>query len=129
MIRLLILDDEREFCQQLAKRLKNEPYPQFMVETATTVEQAQQLVLQTTIQFDIFLIDLELGQPPDGIEVMKRLHHISPSTDTVIIKGGFNPNITLWAYEAGTHCLFTESAISKVMVVFNTILNKSITIE
>ena len=125
MIRLLILDDDRHFCQQLARRLRNEPYPQFVVETATTIEQAYQVVSQISTPFDIFLIDLQLGESLDGIEVMKLLHQVSPSTDTVIIKGGFNPNTALRAYEAGaSRCLFTQSAIGEVVVVLRSIYEK-----
>jgi GAF domain-containing protein len=101
MTRVLVVDDEEWSCRIVTERLSREPG--FDVMYVTTGAAAQALVRAAPQPFDIFLLDLNLGDE-DGIELLRMLRAISPTSDAVILTGHDDAGVSgLRAYEAGAY--------------------------
>ncbi len=79
--RVLLVDDEDDFLQMLAERLKVRG---LSVVTANTGEDAISEVGQQ--DFDVIIVDLSMPGL-DGIETTKRIKDICPSAEIIILTG------------------------------------------
>src|SRR4030042_517042 len=77
--RVLVVDDNEEFCQNLADILESRGYE---VSTANDGFKAIELVKQSG--FELVLMDVKMPQM-DGVETFKRVKDISPQTAVVMV--------------------------------------------
>jgi len=78
--KVLLIDDEEEFVETLAERLKTRG---LKVETATSGEQAVELAGKN---FDAVLLDLAMPGM-DGIATLKRMRQINPRLQIILLTG------------------------------------------
>ncbi|MGB0386412.1 MAG: GAF domain-containing protein [Ardenticatenaceae bacterium] len=132
MIRLLVLDDNQAFFHNLARRVRGEKEPCFVVQRAQGLLEARQMVANMIEPFDIFLIDLRLkskagkhARDVDGIEVMEELCAISPTSEAIIISGDSNPNTASRAYQAGASRYFSkDSPMAELLFTLRSLYEK-----
>ncbi len=105
MCYLLILDDDRLFCDTLKDVLMRSPNKAgFSIEACQEVSEAIDKVRATVEKrkpFDIMLIDQRLSYDTDGIEIMKELRKMSPDSDVIIFTGYGDMEGGQCAYAAG----------------------------
>jgi DNA-binding NtrC family response regulator len=80
-IRLLLVDDEKDFVNVIAKRLSKR---NFEVVKAFSGPEALRAIRKT--DFDIAIIDLKMEEM-DGIEVLKILNKMAPDLPVIILTG------------------------------------------
>ncbi|MCB9156857.1 MAG: GAF domain-containing protein [Caldilineaceae bacterium] len=106
MIRVLILDDEPNYCAMLKESIEEEDGLNVIVETAQSLKQAVQLVEQNPEGYDVFLIDFQLRdrggtERVDGLYAVKTLRALAPEAEAIILTGHDEPNLHVLAYQAG----------------------------
>ncbi|MCB0104451.1 MAG: response regulator, partial [Caldilineaceae bacterium] len=106
MIRVLILDDEPNYCDMLKESIEEEDGLNVIVETAQSLKQAVQLVEQNPEGYDVFLIDFQLRdrggtERVDGLYAVKTLRALAPEAEAIILTGHDEPNLHVLAYQAG----------------------------
>jgi len=115
-IRLLIVDDEDSFRIPLAERL-----PRYLsgctIAHARNGDEALQQVRQARGKFDVALIDQVLLQPPDGIEVMRRIRELYPRIQAIILTG-WETDAGLEALRAGAYRYIPKSSLSLEELAF-----------
>ena len=79
--RLLVVDDEAEMQRVFRKVLKR---PGFEVDTVSSAAQALELVRKR--KYDLLLIDIRMTSM-DGLELLVKLHDMTPETRAIIITG------------------------------------------
>ena len=79
--KVLLVDDEKEFLETLAMRLKNRG---LKVSAAETGEMAVERVQEES--FDAILLDLAMPGM-DGIETLKRLRELNPDSQVILLTG------------------------------------------
>jgi len=79
--KVLLVDDEKEFLETLAMRLKNRG---LKVSAAETGEMAVEKVQEES--FDAILLDLAMPGM-DGIETLKRLRELNPDSQVILLTG------------------------------------------
>jgi GAF domain-containing protein/ActR/RegA family two-component response regulator len=84
-IRILFVDNQVDAREWLAERLRRK-YA-FEVDCADNGEQALACVAMAQNVYDVVLLDMRLGQGPDGIEVMKSLQSAHPGVEVIIVTG------------------------------------------
>lgn len=94
-IRVLVVDDNAEFCAQL-KRLLDGVY---QVMTAVSGKQALKIVRQGGI--DAVLLDLDLGRGTDGLEVLEELHKVDPDLPVFMLTRDESPASVVQAMRRG----------------------------
>lgn len=80
-IRCLLVDDEVQFTEVLAKRLARR---RFSVETVMSGEKAIQILRKK--EFDIVVLDLKLTDM-DGIEILKIFKKMAPELPVIMLTG------------------------------------------
>ncbi len=93
--RILVIDDNRALIDILAVCLGEEGHT---VLIALTSDEGLKLV--TLFQPDLVLLDIVLPGM-NGIEVLKRIRSINPSTRVVMLTGNINPSVARTALELG----------------------------
>jgi len=121
MCRVLILDDDPHFCKTTSNLLRQvDEGHSYQTASATSVEEAIVQVKQAVASgkpFDVLLIDQRLSDNQDGIEVMKTLLHLSPSSDAIILTGLDSPDAGLRAYQAGAYRYMYKPIQTKELVM------------
>lgn len=112
-VRVLILDDELQFREELASSLEFWLSGGVWVTGAATAAEACSLAEAAARPYDAFLIDQLLGPGEDGIAAMERLRQISPDTEAIILTAADDPAIGLRAYEAGVYHYLPKLAIAQ----------------
>ncbi|MBW1667140.1 MAG: response regulator [Deltaproteobacteria bacterium] len=79
--RIILVDDEKEFAETLAERLRTRGYD---VATAFSGEQA--IAKLKEYNYDVAIVDV-LMPGVDGIEVLKEIKKIKPLTEVVMLTG------------------------------------------
>ncbi len=92
--KVLLIDDEEEFVETLAERLKTRG---LKVETATSGEQAVELAGKN---FDAVLLDLAMPGM-DGIATLKRLRQINPRLQIILLTGHATVKKSIQAMKLG----------------------------
>jgi DNA-binding response OmpR family regulator len=79
--RILIVDDERDFAETLAERLRLRSYDAHVV-----VSPVETLSLVDKIKPDVVLLDLNLPGI-SGIEILMTLRNVSPEVEVILLTG------------------------------------------
>ena len=80
-IKVLLVDDEEEFAEALAKRLE---LRDFRVTTAFSGKSALELIKK--IDFDVIILDIMMPEL-SGDEALKEIKHIKPLTEIIMLTG------------------------------------------
>ncbi len=80
-LRVLLIDDEEEFAQTLAERLKLRG---FRAEAASQVEEALGMIEEA--EWDVVVLDMVLDTQ-SGLEVLKRIKTIRPELPVILLSG------------------------------------------
>lgn len=78
---ILIVDDEPLICEYLKSALSRK---KLKVESASSLEETLKSIEKK--HYDLFLIDLKLGQQ-SGLELLDKLKHLSPGSLTIVMTG------------------------------------------
>lgn len=79
--RILLVDDERDFTETLAERLRNRD---LFVTTAFSGEEAIRVLKE--YNFDVAIVDVKMPGM-DGIEVLKEIKKLKPLTEVLMLTG------------------------------------------
>jgi DNA-binding NtrC family response regulator len=79
--KVLLIDDEKEFLDTLAERMRNRG---MVVETATSPKKALQLVEEGS--FDAVVLDLQMPEM-DGLEALRILKEKRPEIQVILLTG------------------------------------------
>jgi len=79
-IKLLVLDDEPDVCDIIELMFKHEG-----LEVYSTLNGEEALKIFHEQRPQIMLIDIKLGQPMDGIGVLRRIKEMDPSTYCIMV--------------------------------------------
>ena len=103
---VLIVDDEEQFAESLAERLRIRDY---LVSVAFTGKGAVDAVSHTN--FDVVILDVQL---PDlnGIEVLKKLKEIKPLTEVVMLSGHAQVETAIEGMKSGAFDFLVKPADS-----------------
>jgi DNA-binding response OmpR family regulator len=96
--RILIVDDERPFCDLLRMTLVPEGYA---VAVAASGETALAMARQT--EYDLALVDLMLGAGINGIQVMQKLREITPDITVIVLTAHASLDTAVQALRQGAH--------------------------
>lgn len=91
MIRVLFIDDNEAFLRSTVPRLEMHDCE---VVTASTIEQAFQRVRDKTAEFDIAIVDMVMGQDPEGgLKVLDEIRSTKPQIRNIVFTAFANdPN-------------------------------------
>jgi DNA-binding NtrC family response regulator len=112
-IRILIVDDEEEFCQTLAERLTLRHYH---VTTSYTGQDAIEKI--THFNYDIVILDVQMPGM-DGIDVLKEIKKLKPLTEVIMLTGNATVESAIEGMKLGAFDYLmkpceTEDLISKI---------------
>lgn len=100
--RLLVVDDEKDLLELLARRLKRKGYE---VESAHTAEEAVQLLKNQV--FDIGIYDIRLPKM-DGITLLKETKGMQPEMEIVVLTGHGTIETAIEAMKFGAYDYLTK---------------------
>jgi len=80
-LRVLLVDDEEEFAQTLAERLKLRGYD---AEAASQAEEALGLIDEA--EWDVVVLDMVL-ETQSGLEVLRRIKAVRPELPVILLSG------------------------------------------
>ncbi len=103
-VKVLIVDDERDFLETLGFWLKSKGYS---VETADSGSKALELIKQSIP--DIVFLDVVMPEM-DGIETLREIRKISPSLAVVMVTAHTSNKKIMEAEELGVSGFFRKSA-------------------
>lgn len=118
MLHVLILDDDAFFCELLVRSLCGNTALPIDAMAVMTAESAYTAVHQAASPFDVFLIDQRLGPDKDGVEVLRELLRLSPTTDAIVFTGFNDLDNGLRAYSAGAF-RYLPKPVSPSDLVYN----------
>ena len=103
MGKILVVDDEREMCDLLAKDFESEGHE---VDTAYDAEEA---ILKSTMnQYNFLLVDLVLPGRMNGMDVITKVRSMSPNIHIVAYSGFSDLDITEKVIQAGANYFITK---------------------
>lgn len=100
---ILIVDDDQKIREVLRLRLEGEGY---QVTAAESAEQALRKVEKGA--FDLGLVDLKLSGAQDGIELMEKMHQISPEMPVIILTAYGTIDTAVEAMKRGAYSYITK---------------------
>src|SRR5438094_663972 len=103
MLRVLILDDDLMFGRVVGRSLQQDSDLPCEVVAVRTDTEAREVVQQTEMPFDVFLIDQRLGPGPDGIAVLQDLLRLSPRSEAIVFTRVGDEEAGMRAYRAGAY--------------------------
>jgi two-component system, NtrC family, response regulator GlrR len=101
--RILIVDDDKNMLEVLSLRLEAEGYN---VTAATCTGEALDHVKDGF--FDLALVDLRLGEEESGIDLMKRLHQLSPEMPVIILTAHGTIDTAVEAMKLGAYSFLAK---------------------
>ncbi len=102
MDKILVVDDDRNILNVIKMRLEAEGY-----RVVTAMDEKDALKIATDTIFDMALIDLKL-QRTDGIELMDKLHQLSPALPIIILTAHGSINSAVEAMKKGAYSYITK---------------------
>ena len=116
-VRLLLIDDEKDFVNILSKRIKRRKID--VTETFSGAEAIQALRGQ---EFDVAVLDLKM-EDMDGIEVLKMLKIMDPKLAVIMLTGhgsaeAAEQGIKLGAFDYLTKPCELEELLEKIMAAY-----------
>jgi len=112
--RILLVDNEVMAREWLAEWLREQ---EFEVQTAVDGSQCLQKVREVDGNYDVIVMDVVLGEGPNGIETMREVKNLYPVIETIIITG-FGDRYGMEAVEAGAYRYITKPFNHKEIVVY-----------
>jgi len=111
--RVLLVDDEKDFVEQLAERLRIRDYD---VVTSTNPQDAVQKVKE--YNFDVVILDVVMPKM-DGIEALRLIKQLKPLTEVIMLTGRATvetaiEGMKLGAYDYLMKTCGTEELVSKI---------------
>ena len=108
-LKVLLVEDDREFADILRIRLSKETNPRLAITCLPTLQQAQQALTETT--WDLILLDLML---PDssGIQTFSALHSQARHVPIVIMSGLDNDALAIDAVREGAEDYLVKGEIN-----------------
>ncbi len=101
-LHLLIVDDNRDFYEELQESLEQESEIEWHITTVTNTRDAHTAVARMNNSFDVMVIDQQLRvSREDGIELMKDLLVRNPESAAIIMTANTSPEDARRALEAG----------------------------
>ena len=105
MCRILILDDNLAYAEQLAMAIENnmagKSYQTVAVDKIEQAFSETRYAISINDPFDMYLIDQRLNADITGIEMMEKLLQMSPGSDALIFTAMNDPDDGIQAYKAG----------------------------
>lgn len=95
--KILIIDDDLNFCKLLSSLLSNNDY-----EARYVNEPAQSINILEDEQFDLVLLDLKLGKI-DGIEILQNIRKIDMQTPVIMLTNFSSTEYAVKAIKAGAY--------------------------
>lgn len=117
MIKILIVDDDKDLCKIVSDVLKEEGYA---VKIANDGESAINILKDQ--KFNLMILDYKLGEK-NGLQVFEESKQIDPSLIIVMISAYGNTKVRARAKELGTYSFLDKPFNIKKLV---TIVNKAI---
>jgi len=94
--RILVIDDNPEVVDILATCLREEGYG--VLGALTGEEGLKDFILSRP---DLVLLDIALPGGMDGIELLKRIHSVNPTSKVIIVTGNTNPTLARESLDLG----------------------------
>lgn len=94
-LRVLLVDDEREFLETLIKRLRKR---NLEVGAANSGEEALQVLRETPM--DVVVLDVRMPGM-DGIQVLREMKRINPLTQVIMLTGHASVEVAVEGMELG----------------------------
>ncbi len=101
-LRLLLVDDDAEFLRHFVFLGED------LFEIETACSGAEGLRRVETTDPDAVLLDIDLGKPPDGLEVLERIRRIRPDLPVIMVSGDENPETVVHAMRLGANDYVTK---------------------
>jgi DNA-binding NtrC family response regulator len=116
-IRLLLVDDEKDFVNILSKRIKRRN-----IDVAKAFSGAQAIQALRGQEFDVAVLDLKM-EDMDGIEVLKMLKIMDPQLAVIMLTGhgsaeAAEQGIKLGAFDYLTKPCGLEELLEKIMEAY-----------
>ena len=116
-IRLLIVDDEKDFVNILSKRIKRRN-----IDVAKAFSGAEAIQALRGREFDVAVLDLKM-EDMDGIEVLKMLKIMDPKLAVIMLTGhgsaeAAEQGIKLGAFDYLTKPCELEELLEKIMAAY-----------
>ena len=113
-IRLLLIDDEKDFVNILSKRIKRRN-----IDVAKAFSGAEAIQTLRGQEFDVAVLDLKM-EDMDGIEVLKTLKIMDPRLSVIMLTGhgsaqAAEQGLKLGAYDYLTKPCELEELLEKIM--------------
>ncbi len=109
-IRLLLVDDEREYVNVISKRMAKRG-----IKTEGAYSGAQGLQALRWNEFDVAILDLKLGDM-DGIEVLKICQKLAPNMPIIILTGHGSATAATEGLKLGAYDYLTKPCELKELV-------------
>jgi two-component system response regulator AtoC len=109
-IHLLVVDDNRTFCEAIQERLDEKTDVRYEVITTRSAEEARAAVQAAQVPFDILLVDQKLRASEDGIQLMTGLLEASPDSTAIVLTGFASREDGLRALRAGAYHYVQKTA-------------------
>jgi GAF domain-containing protein len=109
-IHLLVVDDNRAFCDAIQERLGEDPEARYGVVTTRSATEARAALQAAQAPFDVLLIDQKLRAGEDGIQLMTELLGVSPDSTAIVLTGFASREDGLRALRAGAYHYVQKSA-------------------
>src|SRR5210317_1479566 len=116
-VRLLLIDDEKDFVNILAKRLKRRS-----IDVKKTFSGAEAIQVLRGQEFDVAVLDLKM-EAMDGIEVLKMLKIMDPRLAVIMLTGhgsaeAAEQGIKLGAFDYLTKPCELKELLEKIMAAY-----------
>ena len=119
--RILIVDDERDFAETLAERLRLRSYDAHVV-----ISQNETLALVDKIKPDVVLLDLNLSGT-SGIEILMTLRNVSPGVEVILLTGHMNLARTIEGLRLDSfHFIFKPFDIQELIEKIDTLKGRHV---
>lgn len=109
-IKILLVDDEKEFIDTLATRLE---LRKFDVSIAYSGQEALDLIKDDS--FDVVILDV-LMPGIDGIETLKRMKAIAPLTQVIMLTGNATVNNAILGMKNGAYDFLLKPVENSVLI-------------
>jgi len=111
---ILLVDDEKDFCEVLSRSLSREGYS---VAFACDIESALSKIKE--FDFEFAVVDLRIGEE-SGLTLVKQIIEVSPNTRIVMLTGYASITTAVEAIKLGaTHYLTKPTDVEDIITAFN----------
>ena len=110
--RILIVDDEKAILLAFKKLLKS---PNIMVDTAETIDEAEDLLRKNI--YNVVIVDLRLTgvDGEEGLEIIKYVKGLYPQTNVILVTGYGSSAVMEKAQALGAAFYFEKPVSSEIM--------------